>query len=380
MTYNTLNIETLKTKVNYTFFKEKNKPGELHAIVEILDNTLIAKEQYSNIDQSVEQLLKISSFQNVSLVWKRYFVSDAVNQSSLIKRMGQEAVSIVQQPPLRGSKVALWLYAVEEVTLANPSDRITLMKRPNYSHLFHTQLHSSEGDSFQQAQAIFSEYVQDLSAWKATLEGNCLRTWLFVQNVDIQYQAMVEARKQLFEKENLTKQTHFIASTGIEGKYTDPRVINLMDAYAIPEIKKEQITYLKGSSHLNPTHEYGVTFERGTVVQYGDRRHVFISGTASINNKGEIVYPLDITKQTGRVLENIEVLLAEADCDFTHIAHLIIYLRDTADYDFVEKFMEKHYPEIPKVITLAPVCRPGWLIEIECMAIRGIKDERFDCF
>ena len=355
-------------------------PGELHAIVKILDNALSAEEQYNRIDQSVDHLLDIPIFQNTSLVWKRYFVSDAVNQSSLIKQKKTEAVSIVQQPPLQGSKVALWLYAVEEISLINPSDHFTLMKRPNYSHLFHTQLYSPEGDSFRQAQAIFSEYTRCLDRFRATLKENCLRTWLFVQNVDMQYQALVEARKDLFEKENLTKETHFIASTGIEGKYSNPLVINLMDAYAVLDVKQEQITYLKGSSHLNPTHEYGVTFERGTAVQYGDRRHIFISGTASIDNKGEIIHPLDITKQTCRVLENINVLLNEADCDFSHIVHLIIYLRDTADYDFAERFMEEHYPQIPKVITLAPVCRPGWLIEMECMAIKEVRDERFNPF
>ena len=34
---------------------------------------------------------------------------------------------------------------------------------------------------------------------------------------------------------------------------------------------------------VNRTYEYGVTFERGTAVTYGDRRHVFIAGTASID-------------------------------------------------------------------------------------------------
>jgi len=30
---------------------------------------------------------------------------------------------------------------------------------------------------------------------------------------------------------------------------------------------------------------------------------------------------------------------------------------------------EEKLPETPFVITLAPVCRPQWLIEMECMAI-----------
>ena len=131
---------------------------------------------------------------------------------------------------------------------------------------------------------------------------------------------------------------------------------------------------------MNPTHEYGVTFERGTVVQYGDRRHVFISGTASINNRGEIEHPMDIAGQTGRMFENIRVLLDEAECSMDDVAHLIVYLRDTADYHTVTSFLKREYPDIPFVVLWAPVCRPGWLIEAECMAVKAVDDEKYKPF
>ncbi len=72
-----------------------------------------------------------------------------------------------------------------------------------------------------------------------------------------------------------------------------------MDTYAVDGLKSEQIHYLYAPTHLNPTYEYGVSFERGTYVDYGDRRQVFISGTASINNKGEVVCPGDIEQADG---------------------------------------------------------------------------------
>ena len=67
-----------------------------------------------------------------------------------------------------------------------------------------------------------------------------------------------------------------------------------MDSYAVDGLEPGQIQFLYAPTHLNPTYEYGVTFERGTAVTYGDRKQVFISGTASIDNRGEIVYPGDI--------------------------------------------------------------------------------------
>ena len=219
-----------------------------------------------------------------------------------------------------------------------------------------------------------------LSEEECKLADNCIRTWFFVQNVDVNYAGLVKARNEVFVDQDLTDKTHFIASTGIAGRHANPKVKVLMDAYAVDGIKKEQVHYLYAPTHLNPTYEYGVSFERGTYVDYGDRRQVFISGTASIDNKGEIVHPGDIRKQTLRMWENVEVLLAEAECTFENVGHLIVYLRDIADYDVVKEMFDERFPEIPKVYLWAPVCRPGWLIEMECMAVKTIKDERFPVF
>ena len=114
--------------------------------------------------------------------------------------------------------------------------------------------------------------------------------------------------------------------------------------------------------------------ERGTAIEYGDRVHALISGTASIDNRGQIVYPGDIIKQTGRMWENISALLDEAGMDIdADTASMNVYLRDTADYATVRKLFDERFPNRPKNILLAPVCRPGWLIEMECMAV---KDHR----
>ena len=180
--------------------------------------------------------------------------------------------------------------------------------------------------------------------------------------------------------QNLTEKTHFIASTGIAGRHADHEVQVLMDAYAVTGIKQEQVHYLYAPTHLNPTYEYGVSFERGTYVDYGDRRQVFISGTASINNRGEIMYPGDVRQQTLRMWENVETLLAEAECGFEHVGHLLVYLRDIADYTVVQEMFEERFPNIPKVYLQAPVCRPGWLVEMECMAVKSISNEQYPAY
>jgi enamine deaminase RidA (YjgF/YER057c/UK114 family) len=153
-----------------------------------------------------------------------------------------------------------------------------------------------------------------------------------------------------------------------------------MDNYAIAGISPEQIHYLYASTHLNRTSDYGVSFERGTYVDYGDRRHVFISGTASIDNKGQIVHVGDVVNQTYRMWENVEALLREAGCTYDDVAHMIVYLRDPADYAVVSRLYEERFPDRPVVIVHAPVCRSGWLVEMECMAVKPQNDERFPAF
>lgn len=380
MRYSLTHWEGLSCIAKINHFQLENKSSEYYCLLELTNNHLSAEEQFGNINQATEQLFLSPEFSRISLVLKKYFVSDAVNQQKWLQKTANEALSIVQQPPLNGTKVAVLLYGIEDVNVYTTSRNETLIERPSYSHIFHTQQHSLQGNSYDQTHDLFSAYISQLEGLKANLKENCIRTWIYVQNVDDQYAGMVKARRELFEEQHLTKQTHFIASTGIEGKYINPEVSVLLDAYAVSGIQSEQIAFLKGASNLNPTHEYGVTFERGTSVQYGDRRHIFISGTASINNKGEIVHPLDIGKQIERTIENVTVLLNEAESDLNDAAYFLIYLRDMADYSVVDEYFRNNHPNLPYIIVLAPVCRPGWLIEMECVAIKDYGGSRFKDF
>jgi len=376
----TIEWTDLSVIIRVARFYTEGGVSELHASIELNDVFKNTITQFALLEESTFRLTSLFREEGYILVWKRFFVSDAINQAVHLKKTEGEALSFVQQPPLNGSKASLLLYFVENAQLTTEIDNAVVLKRPYYEHLFHTQMHEPIGNATSQTHNIFDRYCSSLSLKGCTLMKNCVRTWIFVQNVDIQYTGMVVARKAFFECQGLTSQTHYIASTGIEGCYIFPEVEVLVDAYAIVNILPEQIRYLHATSHLNPTYEYGVTFERGTAVDYGDRRHVFISGTASINNRGEIEHPFDVEKQTARTFENVQVLLAEAGATMQHIAHMIIYLRDIADYAVIDRYVAQQYPDIPRVMLWAPVCRPGWLVEVECMAIVSAENQQFEKF
>ncbi|MDE5880552.1 MAG: hypothetical protein K2H60_02380 [Muribaculaceae bacterium] len=299
-------------------------------------------------------------------VFMRWFLSDAANQAHCIPDSFKCATSIIQQSPLDGTKVALWVIYKEEADFKEVSPGI--WKNGN-GELWIGDMPVSATDSFTMTTEYLEQLDKTLNRFGASLADNCLRTWFMVRDIDVNYKGVVKGRNEVFSSKGLTYASHFIASTGINGVSADPFRTVAFNAYADTSVKPSQIRYLHGSTHLNPTAEYGVAFERATAVDYTDRRHIFVSGTASINNRGEIVYPGDVAKQTHRMLENIEVLLKEGGAEWKDVAHLIVYLRDIADYHTVERIFRKRFPEVPTVIVLAPVCRPGWLVETECMAI-----------
>ena len=369
-----------QVSIGISKFEVAGGVAEYHAMLRITNSQLTYTEQVDSLLAAYERLVS-EELPGAVAVMKRFFLSDAANQADYLQALLIEsadgAISIVEQPPLDGTKIALWVYLQRGVqTRMLPHGDYEVIHSA-YRHLWSCSNWNKAAKSEYQMRLLFNDYIMRLTEQGCRLADNCIRTWIFVQNVDVNYAGVVKARNEVFHTQNLTENTHFIASTGIAGRHADPEVLVQFDAYAVEGILPEQIHYLYAPTHLNPTYEYGVSFERGTYVDYGDRRQVFISGTASINNKGEIVYPGDVRKQTLRMWENVEALLTEAECTYEHVAHMIVYLRDMADYTAVEEMFEKRFPTTPKVYLLAPVCRPGWLIEMECMAVKAIEDEKY---
>lgn len=354
-------------------FDNGTEVKEYHAMIHVVEKGMPYAKQLEAVMNAYNGLL--SQIPNARAVFKRYFLSDAANQADdvIMADVTDCAKSIIQQAPLDGTKIALWVYLMTNIQTSITKSGLYEVSHGEFRHLFNASAHNLAANSEYQMRLLFNEYIMQLAEEGCTLSENCIRTWLFVNDIDLNYGGVVRARNQVFFTQGLTVHTHFISSTGIGGRQQDPNVLTQMDNYAVAGIKQKQIHYLYAPTHLNRTSDYGVSFERGTYIDYADRRHVFISGTASINNKGEIMFPKDIEKQTQRMIENVEVLLKEADCSFDEVGEMVVYLRDIADYDLVRNVFDTQFPGKPYIIVHAPVCRSGWLIEMECMAVKAIE-------
>lgn len=354
-----------------------NGTNEYHALIKLKEvSHMNATEQVSLLKKAFEKLQE--EIFPASLVWKRYFLSDPCNQYELFESPGQ-LMSLVGQAPLDGSKIAMWCYFVQEGQLA-ADDHLVTLSRPDYKHYYYYGLKDLSEGPYAQTIKLFNNLKESMALNSLNMAEHLIRTWVYVQAVDINYEGMVKARREVFEQEGLSENTHYVSSTGIEGRHYLPSSLVFMDAYVLEGLKEEQLRFLYAPEHLSPTQVYGVTFERGTTIEYGDRRHVFISGTASIDNRGRTLYSMDIQAQTERMFENVEALLTEAGAGFGDLAHVIVYLRDMADYGVVKRLVNSKLPEVPQVFVLAPVCRTQWLVEMECMAILPVSDNDFAPF
>ncbi|MCD8293376.1 MAG: hypothetical protein LUC23_06405 [Prevotellaceae bacterium] len=305
-------------------------------------------------------------------IFQRFFVHDADVWQSVIdtalSTKPQRAVSIVEQPPADGSQVALWAYLATGVAVTHTAEGLVVAQGRHYMQIWATNMVAQGTNSREQTMRIFHRYIRQLECHSMTLESHCQRTWIFVDDIGRRYRGMVEARNNVFDKERLTADRHFIASTGISGANALPDSYVMFDAVAYQGLAREDIRYLHATARMNRTSSYGVRFERGVALDLNGFHQVFISGTASIDQEGKVAHAGNVLLQTERLMGHVEALLAEAGCTVKDIQQALVYLRDKADYDKVTQWLDTYYPQLPCLLLHAPVCRPDWLVEVECMA------------
>jgi enamine deaminase RidA (YjgF/YER057c/UK114 family) len=196
-----------------------------------------------------------------------------------------------------------------------------------------------------------------------------VRTWIHIDRMQKHYAALNRARNEFFTARGIEPAP---ASTGIQGRIHPPDRLCALDLRAIPG---------NGSARARPIHapgmneasEYGAAFSRGMRVTLDDRTIVYISGTASIDEKGNVVRVGDIDGQANRMLMNVEQLLQGQGAGVSDLVSAVTYLKEPGHAaPFREVCRRRGFPErIPNTLCVAEVCRPEWLCEMEAVAVLG---------
>lgn len=311
------------------------------------------------------------------VIFMRLFCSDAYTQMPLLAKTWSDISCqqiIIGQTPLDSTFISLQVYCIKNVQKSLDEAGTLLVQHGPYRSLWTLDYPLAPAHSHAQSDAIITSFEHKLQRYGMTLRDNVIRTWYYVRDVDNNYAGMVQSRISHYEARGLNPDTHFIASTGIEACAPKPHVLVWLHGHAELGVQPEQITYLKAEDHLSPTHVYGVNFERGTSIMYGDRIHGHISGTASIDTDGNVLHKGDVVRQFERAVENVGALLHEGKMSLQDLKAATIYLRDSHDYRRIAPMVKELLPSVCAVnITRGPVCRPDWLIEIEGEAVAPCK-------
>ena len=148
----------------------------------------------------------------------------------------------------------------------------------------------------------------------------------------------------------------------------------LKNIAALP-IQKRAITNLET---LNEAYHYErpSSFSRGMRIDLNGLVILLISGTASINERGETVHTGDLRAQTRRTFDNITKLLESEGATWKDIVRTTCYLRDIdRDYAAFNEERTSFYREqaldpLPASTGIqAILCRPELLVEIEAIAM-----------
>jgi enamine deaminase RidA (YjgF/YER057c/UK114 family) len=131
------------------------------------------------------------------------------------------------------------------------------------------------------------------------------------------------------------------------------------------DLLNEAFAYAKPSS-----------FSRGMRIDLNGLAILLISGTASINERGESVHVGDFRAQLRRTFQNITGLLESEGSTWHDVVRTTCYLRDIdRDYEaFNEErtafFKEQGLDPLPASTGIqAHLCRPELLVEIEAIAM-----------
>ncbi len=356
--------------------------------------TVLSPKKSSNFTAQVEGLerqllawLSSNQLDENQLVMVRVSLTDAANQlgelrksSLLANLLSETAVSVVEQPLLDGFKIGLQVWATSvPVAQRRKSGDSVILEAEGQRLVVQTVRFSSENvenlDAEQQTELAFEKHISLLASLGMTLTNDCHRTWIYVRDIDRNYAGVVKGRNDIFAKEGLTSDTHFIASTGIGGNTEESNALVCVDFLSVANLAASDSCtepaaplYLKAPDYLNNTAEYGVAFERGTALDIFGQRCRFISGTASIDKHGKCLYHGDVIAQAERLFLNIDQLLKVDNCSVNEMSYFVVYLRDVSDSAAVSSYMRARFPNIPTQIVEARVCRPEWLIEVEGIA------------
>ena len=124
--------------------------------------------------------------------------------------------------------------------------------------------------------------------------------------------------------------------------------------------------------HVIEADEFRLTAELPFSKAIKKGHHLYISGTASFNERGEFVGKDDVYRQTQQTLQNILALIRKAGGTIEHIVKIQVYLKSISDYEVMNQAYRVFFGKVsfPARTTVEAnlVCE-DFLVEMDAEAI-----------
>lgn len=219
----------------------------------------------------------------------------------------------------------------------------------------------------EQTQSLFERMDEALSQAQMTF-CDTVRTWLFLDSLLDWYDDFNGVRTDFFNSRGVFDR-RVPASTGIGA--ANPAGAALAAAALAVKPLGEGVTITPQPSPLQcPAMSYRSSFSRAMEIVYPDRRHLYISGTASIGPDGRSLYLGDVDKQIDLTMRVVKALLESRKMEWTDVVRAIAYFKDMTDAPRLADYCRCHrICAFPVAYSHAAVCRDDLLFEIEIDAI-----------
>ena len=157
-------------------------------------------------------------------------------------------------------------------------------------------------------------------------------------------------------------------------------IAELVETLKLAPVQKRAMTNL---GVLNEAYDYArpSSFSRGMRIDLNGVTILLISGTASIDERGNSVHIGDIRAQMQRTFQNLAGLLATEGASWHDIVRTTCYLRDIdRDYEAFNEERTKYFTELglnplpASTCIQAHLCRPELLVEIEAIAMFQVEN------
>jgi len=195
------------------------------------------------------------------------------------------------------------------------------------------------------------------------------RTWFYVADLLDWYGDLNTVRNQLFARCGVTGDAAPPASSCIQG-FHPAGAPCFMELLAV-----------KGASNKRPFRalkplrqceawEYGSAFSRGMAIELKDQQLVSISGTSSIDTKGQTMHRGDARAQILSTLANVEHLLSLEGLSLDSTVWQSLYFKDAQTFECWRQLEEDGgVPELHGPRIIADACRDELLFEMEATVL-----------